>query len=192
MFTTVVLRTSVCTKPFVCSRRYVDMSKVFKGSIDGNIVLHAPPLDPHALIREMPEVKEVKEALLSLTLEETLNLVECLKPGSRMPSEELLTAMGLELPKGVNFAVSQPVVEEAKPAEKKIECASIKLVSYPYDNKIKLLKVYRQLKPGMAITDSKKLVENLPQIIVERISGDQLTEWRKELDALECNYELID
>jgi len=69
--------------------------------------------------------------------------------------------------------------------------ADIKLLGFPEGAKFPVLKEIRKLKPGMNLVDSKKLVEELPQIVGKRISGDELEEWKKALDTLGCQYELI-
>jgi len=69
---------------------------------------------------------------------------------------------------------------------------SIRLLGYPEGNKIKLLKEVRKLKPGMDIMASKKLVEEIPQIIISKLTAETLKEWTSVLDPLEAKYELVE
>lgn len=47
--------------------------------------------------------------------------------------------------------------------------ADIKLLGYPEDNKIKLLKAYRTLKPGMALMEVIMVLHYLLNIVVQEV-----------------------
>lgn len=81
-----------------------------------------------------------------------------------------------------------------KPAEKPVEAksiATVKLVSFPEGAKFNVLREVRKLKPGMNLMDSKKLVENLPQILVKSAPAKEVEEWKKALEAVGAVIELI-
>jgi len=54
------------------------------------------------------------------------------------------------------------------------------------------LKDIRKLKPGMDLTQSKKLVEELPGIIITGLSSVTVKEWQDSLDPLGAKYELVE
>jgi len=68
------------------------------------------------------------------------------------------------------------------PKEEKKGLANVKLISYPEVKKINVLKELRKVKPGMSLVDSKKLVENLPQILHKGATAEEQKKWK---DALE-------
>lgn len=69
--------------------------------------------------------------------------------------------------------------------------ASIKLVSFPESNKLNVLKEIRKLKPGMNLTDSMKLVANLPQILVKGASPEDQKKWKSELEKTGAVIEFV-
>eukprot|EP01126_Amoeba_proteus_P048609 TRINITY_DN5635_c0_g1_i2.p2 TRINITY_DN5635_c0_g1~~TRINITY_DN5635_c0_g1_i2.p2 ORF type:complete len:112 (-),score=27.52 TRINITY_DN5635_c0_g1_i2:110-445(-) len=110
-------------------------------------------------------------------------------------SSPALTALSSHSSSPTPQRVETPQVATATdepPKKKEISVADVKLFGYPEEKKLLLIKEIRKLKPGMNMMDSKKLVENLPQILQNRVAGDDLVEWKKVLDTLGAKYELIE
>jgi len=77
------------------------------------------------------------------------------------------------------------------PEKKIMGKVTIKLVSFPEDKKLIVLKNIRKLKPGMNIMDSKKLIDALPSILQKDLTPEQAKEWETLLKEGDAKYELI-
>jgi len=69
------------------------------------------------------------------------------------------------------------------PKEEKV-LANVKLISYPDGAKMNVLREVRKVKPGMNLMDSKKLVENLPQILSKGASPEEQKQWKEALEKV--------
>jgi len=98
-------------------------------------------------------------------------------------------------------AASSPAQERLDPraaaakaaaaAKQNTRSASVKLIAYPEGNKMNVLREVRKLKPGMNLMDSKKLVENLPQILQKDVTANDQKEWKDALEAAGAKIEFI-
>jgi len=132
----------------------------------------------------------------NLTFSELVFLDKVVALGKRVQMAEEQAKIAAEAPPPPPAAESTPPpAPEAPPAASESapsgkvgtisdKSASVKLLSFPDGSKINVLKEVRKLKPGMSIVDSKKLVENLPQILVKSATPDEQKEWKTALEAV--------
>jgi len=90
---------------------------------------------------------------------------------------------------GAAAAAAKAAAEKKAAAATRV--ASVKLLSYPEAAKINVLREIRKLKPGMNLMDSKKLVENLPQILQKDVLPDQQKEWKEALEAAGAKIDFV-
>uniref|UniRef100_A0A6B2LQU7 Large ribosomal subunit protein bL12 C-terminal domain-containing protein n=1 Tax=Arcella intermedia TaxID=1963864 RepID=A0A6B2LQU7_9EUKA len=83
------------------------------------------------------------------------------------------------------------VKEQPKQESKESKSASVKLISFPEGSKMHVLKEVRKLKPGMNLLESKKLVENLPQILQKNVLPEEQKEWKTLLEAVGAVIEFV-
>jgi len=91
-------------------------------------------------------------------------------------------------------AAAPPVAEAPKAEVPKVEeraIASVKLISYPEGAKFNVLREVRKLKPGMNLMDSKKMVENLPQIILKNAPAKEVAVWKNGLEVAGATVEVV-
>uniref|UniRef100_A0A6B2LM87 Large ribosomal subunit protein bL12 C-terminal domain-containing protein n=1 Tax=Arcella intermedia TaxID=1963864 RepID=A0A6B2LM87_9EUKA len=81
--------------------------------------------------------------------------------------------------------------DKAPPKKEAKATSSLKLVSFPEGAKFNVLREVRKLKPGMNLMDSKKLVENLPQIIQKDILAEEQKEWTTALEGAGAKIEWV-
>lgn len=97
-------------------------------------------------------------------------------------------------------AAASATAAEAKPAADAAPAAAaapltgiatIKLLSFPDGAKFNILREVRKLKPGMNLMDSKKMVENLPQILVKNAPAAEITQWKTALESVGAVVEIV-
>jgi len=71
--------------------------------------------------------------------------------------------------------------EEPKKAEK--ATVTIKLIKCDEGSKYKILKEIRNLKPGMNLTESKTLVDNIPSVLKEGVPKEEAAKWAEKIKA---------
>jgi large subunit ribosomal protein L7/L12 len=85
-------------------------------------------------------------------------------------------------------AAAAPVAAAAAVADEKAEYkVSIKDSG---DQKIAVIKAIRKLVSGLSLTDAKKMVEELPSVVVESIAKDEAFKMKAELEAAGAKVEL--
>jgi len=103
--------------------------------------------------------------------------------------------MGAPQPTPVQFVQAAPVAPppqpevKAEPPKPPKSTFNLKLVQMDEGAKYKILKEIRALKPSMNLTESKKYVENLPQIILEEAKPDEIAKWIEKLKAVGAHLE---
>lgn len=68
---------------------------------------------------------------------------------------------------------------------------TVQLVSFADNAKIKVLKEIRTLIPGLQLTESKALIENLPSKLKEGLPKDEAEKWEKKLTEVGAVIKLI-
>eukprot|EP01121_Diplochlamys_sp_Union-15-3_P011133 TRINITY_DN3195_c0_g1_i1.p1 TRINITY_DN3195_c0_g1~~TRINITY_DN3195_c0_g1_i1.p1 ORF type:complete len:236 (-),score=50.74 TRINITY_DN3195_c0_g1_i1:23-730(-) len=76
-------------------------------------------------------------------------------------------------------------------APKKKVTYTVTLKKYPEANKFKVLKEVRVLKPGMNLTDSKVLIEQLPALLNKGIPEADIEKWKKLLTSVEAEFDVV-
>jgi len=168
-------------------------------------ILHPPPEEPTNIMRPNAKVKAAIAAFQDLTFVEFVSFAHEVARILGIPYEQLMAAGAFSggaplagAPAGGAAAgaapAGAPAQEEKKgpPPKKEIVSADIKLISFPEGAKFNVLKEVRKLKPGMNLMDSKKLVENLPQILAKKVPKEELKEWEAGLKAAGAEFELIE
>jgi len=106
-------------------------------------------------------------------------------PAAAPPPQEAPVVKPVDIPQ-------QEAPKQESPKEEEFtKSASVKLISFPDGQKIFVLKEIRKLKPGMNLLDSKKLVENLPQILQKDVLPQDLMEWKTALEAVGAKLEFV-
>eukprot|EP01126_Amoeba_proteus_P043410 TRINITY_DN4763_c0_g1_i2.p1 TRINITY_DN4763_c0_g1~~TRINITY_DN4763_c0_g1_i2.p1 ORF type:complete len:199 (+),score=43.34 TRINITY_DN4763_c0_g1_i2:246-842(+) len=160
---------------------------------------HSTIPNPTSETEVSENVREILEKMKKLQLLEVVQLGNELQKlvGATIPmipiGQPVQNTTTTESAPAASAAPAAPAAPASeKPQAAQVTVADIKLIGYPEEKKFHLLKEIRKLKPGMNLMDSKKLVENLPQILQTKVAGDDLVEWKKALDALgDIQYELI-
>jgi len=154
-----------------------------------------------AVGKTIPTVKEIQppnekvlwlvEQVLSFNLVEFISLEksirEIYRPNEPQPIQNQTQTQTQAQPE----IQTKPAVPEVPKEEEFTKSASVKLISYPETAKINVLRELRKLKPGMNIMESKKLVENLPQILQKNVLPDELKEWKKQLEGAGAKIEFV-
>jgi len=204
-----------CYRWFAEEAKPKDWPKAVQG--EGTVKLYPPPEDPSEILRPTENVKATIEALSKLTMLEMFSLNNELAKMMGVPLSVLLSGgsrgadiTGAEAPvagepgasAAAGAAAGAPAGAAAKdekkeekkgpPPKKEIAAANVKLISFPEGAKFNVLREIRKLKPGMNLLDSKKLVENLPQILAKSVPKEELKEWEAGLKAAGAEFEFIE
>jgi large subunit ribosomal protein L7/L12 len=95
---------------------------------------------------------------------------------------------------GVSAAM--PVAAAAAPAAASTAAVADEKAEYKVsikdsgDQKIAVIKVVRKLVSGLSLTDAKKMVEELPSVVVESVAKDEALKMKAELEAAGAKVEL--
>jgi len=134
---------------------------------------------------DITKIEKLAREISQLTALETAAFTRALARLLGIPHEMFLTPQAVQVTAAPVAAPAAP-----PPEEKKVEVAppkpakttvNLKLVKMDEGAKYKVLKEIRALKPGMKIDESKKYVENLPQIILEDAKPDEAAKWEEKL-----------
>jgi len=147
-----------------------------------------------------PKIEKLIDEMLRLNVFEMKIFIETVSKKLGVPDSVFmnpLTSNPYPAPSGMQFqaasggvaptgGVSAPVqggVAAAPKEEPKVEKQSftVKLVKAEEGVKYKVLKEIRALKPGMNIAESKKYIENLPQILKEGVTKDEADKWQQKI-----------
>eukprot|EP01120_Amphizonella_sp_Union-15-10_P001675 TRINITY_DN11828_c0_g1_i1.p1 TRINITY_DN11828_c0_g1~~TRINITY_DN11828_c0_g1_i1.p1 ORF type:complete len:327 (+),score=69.95 TRINITY_DN11828_c0_g1_i1:71-1051(+) len=160
------------------------------------------PDDPDLIMQPTERTLAALDLVLSLSyvdLVSTMRLVSK-RLGFPDPSKHAYTPLGTVF---ANIATSRappaqtsaaPVqdtaavaatAQQAQPVPQgpKKKTFSVILKSYPEANKIKVIKEFRTLKPGMDILESKKIVDVLPSVLIQGIFEEDIQKWKTGLSA---------
>jgi len=172
------------------------------------IVFHAPPKDPKEVSATSDNVKKIMELIKNLNFIEIIALAKELSRLTGISEESMANmatgnmglhpgpvAQGQAAPTGAQgeapAEAGKAPAKPAPPEKKAVKSASVKLVSMPEGAKFSVLRELRKLKPGMNLMDSKKLVENLPQILQKDVPPDEQKEWKDALEGAGAKIEFI-
>eukprot|EP01128_Nolandella_sp_AFSM9_P002039 TRINITY_DN12433_c0_g1_i1.p1 TRINITY_DN12433_c0_g1~~TRINITY_DN12433_c0_g1_i1.p1 ORF type:complete len:215 (-),score=63.72 TRINITY_DN12433_c0_g1_i1:110-754(-) len=177
-----------------CAARPPDLPEIPK--TDAKIEVHPPPKDVEAEGGMVPteNVKAAMAAIFQLNFLEIAQLAKEIekKTGIKMGGVGVGGGGGAAAPAAAAPAAAAPA--EAAPVEEKAEDkaqADIKLVAFPDGAKFNVLREVRKLKPGMNLMESKKLVENLPQIIGTKVPKEEFDAWKEGLAKVKAEIEFI-
>lgn len=78
----------------------------------------------------------------------------------------------------------------AAPVEEAKDSFDVILVSAPADKKIAVIKLVREIKPGLGLAEAKKLVEEAPKPILEAVKKAEAEAAKKKLEEVGAKVEL--
>ena len=119
--------------------------------------------------------------------EKLTNIIEQLKTLTLLEASELVTEIenvfGVDTSVSVAAAVAAPAGggADASGAEEKDEF-DITLTTVPADKKIAVLKIVRNLT-GLGLKEAKEVVDNVPKLVKEGATKEELDNIKKELEA---------
>jgi len=143
-----------------------------------------------------PKIQQLATDLSQLNMLEMLQFARAMSKILGVPYESILS-MGA--PQQVQV-LAPTTAAPSTPAESKVEPPpppkekttwALKLVKMDEGTKYKVLKEIRALKPGMKIDESKKYIENLPQILIEDAKADELAKWEEKLKPVGAYLERV-
>jgi len=143
------------------------------------------------------KVQNLANEVVKLNMLEMVQFARVMSKLINVPYEQLIS---MSNPQQVVVAAATPAAslpkeekKEEAPPPPKVEKTTwnLKLVKMDEGAKYKILKEIRALKPGMKIDESKKYVENLPQIILEDSKPDELAKWEEKLKAVGGHMERV-
>ncbi len=123
----------------------------------------------------MADLNKIVDELSGLTIIEAADLVK-----------------KLEEKWGVSAAapVAAAAAGAAAPAEEAKDSFDVILVSAPPDKKIAVIKLVREVKPGLGLAEAKKLVEEAPKTILEAVKKAEAEAAKKKLEEAGAKVEL--
>ncbi|MFA0753775.1 MAG: hypothetical protein IMHGJWDQ_001554 [Candidatus Fervidibacter sp.] len=126
------------------------------------------------------KVQELFEALKGLTLLELKQLTDLFK------EEFGVTAAA---PVAVAAPMAAPTAAEAaKAAEEKTEFKVVlKAVG---DQKLQVIKIVREVVPGLGLKEAKDLVESAPSVLREGVSKEEAQKIKEKLEAVGATVEI--
>jgi len=154
------------------------------------------PVDDNSPID--PKIQKLANDLAQLNMLEMLQFARVMSRILGVPYENILS-MGAPQPVQVMQTTSVPsnapaaevkAAPAAAPAKEKTTWA-LRLVKMDEGTKYKVLKEIRALKPGMKIDESKKYIEDLPQILLEEAKPDELAKWEEKLKPAGAHLERV-
>lgn len=127
----------------------------------------------------MADIEAIVEQLGKLTVLETADLVK-----------QLETAWGVSAAAPVAVAAAAGAGVAGAAAEEAKTSFDVVLASFPADKKIAIIKVVREVKPGLGLAEAKKLVEDAPKAILEGASQAEADAAKKKLEDAGAKIEL--
>jgi len=116
------------------------------------------------------ETKELADKLVSLSVKQAQELVDCLKQEH-----------GIEPAGGGVMMAAGPAAAEAA-AEEEQTTFDIELVNFG-DKKIQVIKVIRSLT-GLGLKEAKELVESAPKVVKEGVDKDEAEKIKKDIEEV--------
>ncbi|MCS7225005.1 MAG: 50S ribosomal protein L7/L12 [Armatimonadetes bacterium] len=127
------------------------------------------------------KVQELYEALKGLTLLELKELVDRFK-------EEFQVQAAMPMAVAAPVAGGAPAAVEAPPVEEKTEFkVMLKAIG---DRKLQVIKVVREVVPGLGLKEAKDLVESAPVVIKEGVRKEEAQAIKEKLEAEGATVEI--
>ncbi len=126
----------------------------------------------------MADIAAIVEQLSGLTVIEAADLVK-----------QLETKWGVSAAAPVAVAAAAGA-GAAAPAAEAQTAFDVILVSVPADKKISVIKVVREVKPGLGLAEAKKLVEEAPKAILEGANKADSDAAKKKLEEAGAKVEV--
>ena len=120
--------------------------------------------------------------------EKLTNIIEQLKTLTLLEAAELVTQIeqvfGVDTSISVGAVSAMPVAQAAPVAEAVEEKISFDIVldTVPADKKIAILKIVRNVT-GLGLKESKDIVDNVPKVLKEGSTKEEVETIKKELEA---------
>lgn len=130
---------------------------------------------PHKEKHNMPNIEQLVEELGKLTVLEAVELVK-----------KLEETWGVSAAAPVAMMAGPAAAAEAVEEKTEFDVVLVDAGS----NKIAVIKVVREVVPGLGLADAKKLVESAPAKILEAVSKDAAEAAKKKLDESGAKIEL--
>ncbi len=127
----------------------------------------------------MADITAIVEQLSALTVIEAADLVK-----------QLETKWGVSAAAPVAAAAAAGPAGAAAPAAEAQTAFDVILVSVPADKKISVIKVVREVKPGLGLAEAKKLVEEAPKAILEGANKADTDAAKKKLEEAGAKVEV--
>ena len=127
----------------------------------------------------MADITAIVEQLSALTVIEASDLVK-----------QLETKWGVSAAAPVAAAAAAGPAGAAAPAAEAQTAFDVILVSVPADKKISVIKVVREVKPGLGLAEAKKLVEEAPKAILEGANKADTDAAKKKLEEAGAKVEV--
>eukprot|EP01091_Cochliopodium_minus_P012404 TRINITY_DN3747_c0_g1_i1.p1 TRINITY_DN3747_c0_g1~~TRINITY_DN3747_c0_g1_i1.p1 ORF type:complete len:222 (+),score=68.91 TRINITY_DN3747_c0_g1_i1:72-737(+) len=142
------------------------------------------------------KISKIVSQILELNLAETVLITDLLQDKLGITNEQLTPSMmfggGMPQQQIQSNEPKEVVKEEKQPEAPKKTSFNIKLTNIAEGNKIKVLKVIRNLKKGMALMESKELIDKLPSVIGENVPTEEAeVAWKKALEEVGATVELF-
>ena len=128
----------------------------------------------------MADITAIVEQLSALTVIEAADLVKQL---------ETKWGVSAAAPVAAAAAAAGPA-GAAAPAAEAQTAFDVILVSVPADKKISVIKVVREVKPGLGLAEAKKLVEEAPKAILEGANKADTDAAKKKLEEAGAKVEV--
>jgi large subunit ribosomal protein L7/L12 len=127
----------------------------------------------------MADIANIVEELSKLTVIEAADLVK-----------KLEDKWGVTAAAPVAVAAAGGAAGAAAPAEAAKDTFDVILVSAPADKKIAVIKVVREVKPGLGLAEAKGLVEGAPKPILEGANKADSDAAKKKLEEAGAKVEV--
>ena len=127
----------------------------------------------------MSDIATIVETLSKLTVVEAADLVK-----------KLETAWGVTAAAPVAAAAAGGAAASAAPAAEAQTTFDVILLSVIAEKKIAVIKVVREVKPGLGLAEAKALVEGAPKTVLEGASKADAEAAKKKLEEAGAKVEL--
>jgi len=133
-----------------------------------------------------PKVERLIEETSQLNIVELFLLMKGMSKKLGIPLETIFASGGggSSAPATPGTADANQATAKQTEAKKEKSTFSVKLTQLDEGSKYKVLKEFRNIKPGLSLTETKKLLENLPKILIEGVSKEEA---QKIVDKLREN-----
>lgn len=127
------------------------------------------------------KINQILENLETLTLLETTQLITKIKE-----------IFNINIDSNINFdnknIINQDIISDN--AENKKSLFTISLTEIPLDKKIAVLKIVRTIT-GLGLKESKDIVDNIPKVLKENISKEEIDKIKNELESIGAQVQII-